>query len=96
MPNFDFSNDADSSTSSELFFSESEDSIDVVLNEQDVIIDEQLNKIEFLSSQGAELRKENEKLKHDLINLKNNMKDHLVECMRNFTEVYNKIKYDVF
>ena len=82
MPNFDFSNDSNSSASSELFFSESEDSIDAVLNEQDVIIDE--------------LRKENEKLKHDMINLKNNLKDHLVECMRNFTEIYNKIKYDVF
>jgi len=78
-----FSNDNfSSSSSSELFFSESEDRIDAVLNEQDVIIDE--------------LRKENEKLKQDMIKLKNKIKDHLVECMKNFTEVYDKIKYDIF
>jgi hypothetical protein len=77
-----FTNDYYSSSSTELFFSESEDSIDVVLNEQDVIIDG--------------LRKENEQLKKDMINLKNKIKDHLVECMKQFTEVYDKIKYDVF
>ena len=44
-----FTNDNYSSSSTELFFSESEDSIDFVLNEQDVIIDG--------------LRKENEQLK---------------------------------
>ena len=68
-----------SDTSSETFFSESSNSVDALLEEQDNIIDD--------------LRKENAKLKMDITNLKNNVKEHLVERVQKIHEVYDKIKY---
>ena len=66
-----------SSSSSDLFFSESANSVDILLEEQDVIIDE--------------LRKEIKKLDIDLNNLKEIIRAHLVGCLKTINALFEKV-----
>ena len=66
-----------SSSSSELFFSESENSVDVLLEEQDIII--------------SALRHENENLKKEINQLKEIIRAHLVGCLKTINALFEKV-----
>jgi hypothetical protein len=66
-----------SSSSSELFFSESENSVDVLLEKQDVII--------------SALRYENENLKKEINQLKEIIRAHLVGSLKTINALFEKV-----